>query len=64
MKSLKDQRLLLRRIAVNKKKVLFVINTLGRAGAETAMITLLERLLTGEYEGLYDISLFVIIIRV
>ena len=43
-----------------KKKVLFVINTLGRAGAETAMITLMKRLLSGEYEGIYDISLIVI----
>ena len=45
---------------VDKKKVLFVINTLGRAGAETAMITLMRRLLSGEYEGMYDISLLVI----
>ena len=27
-----------------KKKILFVINTLGRAGAETALITLLKKL--------------------
>lgn len=26
-----------------KKKILFVINTLGRAGAETALITLLKK---------------------
>ena len=45
---------------MDKKKILFVINTLSRAGAETAMITLLKKLLNGEYEGLYDISLYVI----
>ena len=37
-----------------KKKILFVINTLGRAGAETALITLLKKLPENEY----DISLY------
>ena len=32
-----------------KKKILFVINTLGRAGAETALITLLKKLPENEY---------------
>lgn len=41
-----------------KKKILFVINTLGRAGAETALITLLKKLPENEY----DIS-FICIVR-
>ena len=41
----------------DKKKILFVINTLGRAGAETALIALLRKLLSGENKGRYDISL-------
>ena len=44
----------------NKKKILFVINTLGRAGAETAMMALLKKLLQGENAGKYDISVFVL----
>lgn len=32
------------------KKILFVINTLGRAGAETALLELLRRLDAEEYE--------------
>lgn len=39
-----------------RKKILFVINTLGRAGAETALLELLRRLDSPEY----DISLYVI----
>lgn len=39
------------------KKILFVINTLGRAGAETALIELLNHLDTEEYE----ISLYVLL---
>ncbi|MBR5220212.1 MAG: glycosyltransferase [Clostridia bacterium] len=38
------------------KKVLFVINTLGRAGAETAMLELLRRMNSDEYQ----ISLYVL----
>lgn len=41
---------------MEKKKILFVINTLGRAGAETALMTLLRSLDPAEY----DISLYVI----
>ena len=38
------------------KKILFTVNTLGRAGAETALLELLRRL-----EGCgYEISLYVI----
>ncbi len=37
------------------KKILFVINTLGRAGAEMAMLELMRRLPKEEYE----ISLYV-----
>ncbi len=40
-----------------KKKLLFVINTLGRAGAEMAMLELMRRLPEEEYE----ISLYVIL---
>ncbi len=40
------------------KKLLFVINTMGRAGAETALITLLNRL---KEMGRYDISLYAVI---
>lgn len=40
------------------KKILFVINTMGRAGAETALIQLMKELLKS---GEYDISLFAII---
>ena len=39
-----------------KKKVLFVINTMGRAGAETALVELLRRIDKEEYE----VSLFVL----
>ena len=39
-----------------KKKLLFVINTLGRAGAETALLELLRRLDPEQY----DVSLFVL----
>ena len=39
-----------------KKKILFVINTLGRAGAETALMALLGRLNPDEF----DISLYVL----
>lgn len=33
-----------------KKKLLFVINTLSRAGAETALLEMLRRLDSQEYE--------------
>ena len=39
-----------------KKKVLFVINTMGRAGAETALVELLRRIDKNEYE----VSLYVL----
>lgn len=39
-----------------RKKILFVINTMGRAGAETALLELLKHLDNPEY----DISLYVI----
>lgn len=39
-----------------KRKILFVINTLGRAGAETALLELLRRL----DPQMYEISLFVL----
>jgi len=39
-----------------RKKILFVINTLGRAGAETAMLELLRQMDSSEYE----ISLYVL----
>lgn len=39
-----------------KKKLLFVINTLGRAGAETALLELLRQLAPEQY----DVSLFVL----
>lgn len=41
-----------------KKKLVFVINTMGRAGAETALIELLRRL---DATGQYELSLFTII---
>ena len=40
-----------------KKKILFVINTLGRAGAETAMLELLRKLPPERYE----VSLYVVL---
>lgn len=43
-----------------KKQLLFVINTMGRAGAETALINLVNRLLS---MGEYEISLYAIIPR-
>ena len=39
------------------KKILFVINTLGRGGAENALIQLIKKLDKNEY----DISLYVIL---
>lgn len=41
---------------MKKKKVLFVINTLGRAGAEVALLSLFSALDPNKY----DISLYVI----
>jgi len=41
-----------------KKKILFIINTMGRAGAETALIELLKKLDT---MGIYELYLYVII---
>ena len=41
---------------MKKKKVLFVINTLGRAGAEVALLSLFSALDSNKY----DISLYVI----
>lgn len=41
-----------------KKKLLFIINTMGRAGAETALIELLKRL---DSMGGYDLSLYTVI---
>ena len=41
-----------------KKKLLFIINTMGRAGAETALIGLLRKL---NSMGQYDLSLYTII---
>lgn len=41
-----------------KKKLLFIINTMGRAGAETALIELLKKL---DSMGGYELSLFAII---
>ncbi len=46
------------RKAEKVKKILFVINTMGRAGAETALITLLNRLLENKD---FDISLYTMI---
>lgn len=43
-----------------KKRVLFIINTMGRAGAETALINLMKKLVS---MGEYDVSLFAIIPR-
>jgi len=43
-----------------KKQILFVINTMGRAGAETALINLMNKLLT---MGGYELSLYAIIPR-
>lgn len=42
------------------KKILFVINTMGRAGAETALINLMNKLLS---MGEYELSLYAIIPR-
>lgn len=41
---------------MKKQKILFVINTLGRAGAESALLSLLSVLDPSQY----DISLYVI----
>lgn len=43
-----------------KKRILFIINTMGRAGAETALINLMKKLIS---MGDYDVSLFAIIPR-
>lgn len=43
-----------------KKQILFVINTMGRAGAETALINLMNKLLS---MGGYELSLYAIIPR-
>lgn len=43
-----------------KKQVLFIINTMGRAGAETALINLMNKLLTLKE---YEVSLYAIIPR-
>jgi glycosyltransferase involved in cell wall biosynthesis len=41
-----------------RKKLLFIINTMGRAGAETALIQLLKKL---DSMGEYDLSLYTVI---
>lgn len=43
---------------IMKKKILFIINTMGRAGAETAIIELLKKL---DSMGKYELYLYVII---
>lgn len=43
-----------------KKQILFVINTMGRAGAETALINLMNKLLTMDE---YELSLYAVIPR-
>jgi len=45
---------------MENKKILFVINTLGRAGAENALISLLNRLVKTERYGQLKIYLYVI----
>ena len=45
---------------MKSKKILFVINTLGRAGAENALITLLNRLVETDKYGQLKIYLYVI----
>ena len=45
---------------MKSKKILFVINTLGRAGAENALITLLNRLTKTDKYGQLKIYLYVI----
>ena len=42
---------------MNKKKILFVINTMGRGGAEAALLELMKRFDPAEYE----LSLYVIL---
>ena len=41
-------------------KILFVINTLGQAGAETALLSLLQTLAREKGEARYEISLYVL----
>lgn len=41
-------------------RILFVINTLGQAGAETALLSLLQTLAREKGEALYEISLYVL----
>lgn len=43
-----------------KQKILFIINTMGRAGAEVALVELLKKL---DARGYYDLSLHIIIPR-
>lgn len=38
---------------MRKKKILFVINTLGRAGAEVALLSLFQRLIRTNMNYLY-----------
>ncbi len=45
---------------MENKKILFVINTLGRAGAENALVSLLNRLVNDDRYGQLKIYLFVL----
>ena len=46
-----------KKIPKKMKKILFVINTLGRGGAENALIQLIKKIDKSEY----DVSLFVVL---
>lgn len=47
-------------MTVKVYKILFVINTLGQAGAETALLSLLQTLPRMKGEAVYEISLYVL----
>ncbi len=56
----KQNRMVAKHMTAKVYKILFVINTLGQAGAETALLSLLQTLAREKGEARYEISLYVL----
>ena len=56
----KQNRMVAKHMIAKVYKILFVINTLGQAGAETALLSLLQTLAREKGEARYEISLYVL----
>ena len=56
----RKNRMVVRHMIITVYRILFVINTLGQAGAETALLSLLQTLAKEKGEAVYEISLYVL----